>query len=75
MYFTKYTLINMRGNNMNEIKIPIKDIIEKSMRSHSSLYSEESIALLRKYFIACMNLRFIEPEYLKNCVDEFTKKF
>lgn len=57
-----------------DIKVPIKTIIEESMKKNSVAYEEDVIILLRRYFIACLNLGFLQVDNLKTIVDKFTSK-
>lgn len=63
---------------MNEeskgIKIPIKAIVDQSMRQNGAKYEEDEFNLLRKYFIACLNLGYMEPKDLVPMVNKFSEK-
>ncbi len=56
----------------NEVKIPIKDLIEKFEKMNNAQYSEYDVYLLRKYFIAVLNFGFINPAELEQFVDALT---
>ena len=58
----------------NNIKIPIKSIVEESMVNNNAEYDDFHRILLRKYFIALLNLGYLEPEDLKTMMDKFSKK-
>lgn len=58
----------------NNIKIPIKSIVEKSMVENNAEYDDFHRILLRKYFIALLNIGYLEPEDLKTMMDKFSKK-
>lgn len=57
-----------------DVKIPIKRILEESMLKNHASYEEDEFNLLRKYFIACLNGRYFEPEDLSVMVNRFTEK-
>lgn len=64
-------------NNQEEkkdIKIPIKAIVEQAMTSNGARYEEDEFNLLRKYFIACLNLGYMEPKDLVPMVNKFASK-
>lgn len=54
-----------------DIKIPIKAIVEQAMMQNGSRYEEDEFNLLRKYFIACLNLGYLEPKDLVLMVNKF----
>lgn len=58
----------------NNIKIPIKAIVEQAMTSNGAKYDEDEFNYLRKYFIACLNLGYLEPKDLVNMVNKFASK-
>lgn len=60
--------------NTKDIKIPIKAIVEEAMITNGAKYSEDEFNLLRKYFIACLNLGYIKPNDLKEMVYKFARK-
>ena len=49
-----------------DIKIPIKAIVEQAMIKNGAKYDEDEFNLLRKYFIACLNLGYLEPKDLNS---------
>ena len=51
--------------------IPIRSILIQAMEKHGVHYPEESVTLLRKYFIACLNLRFCLPSDLEALAEKF----
>ena len=57
-----------------DIKIPIKAIVEHAMTTNGARYEEDEFNLLRKYFIACLNLGYMEPKDLVPMVDKFAQK-
>ncbi len=57
-----------------DIKIPIKAIVDQSMRQNGAKYEEDEFNLLRKYFIACLNLGYMEPKDLVPMVNKFSEK-
>ena len=60
--------------NSKDIKIPIKSIVEQAMMQNGARYEEDEFNLLRKYFIACLNLGFLEPKDLVPMVNKFANK-
>lgn len=57
-----------------DIKIPIKAIVEQAMTSNGAKYEEDEFNLLRKYFIACLNLGYMLPKDLVLMVNKFASK-
>lgn len=57
-----------------DIKIPIKAIVEHAMTTNGARYEEDEFNLLRKYFIACLNLGYMEPKDLVPMVNKFAQK-
>lgn len=57
-----------------DIKIPIKAIVEQAMNNNGAKYEEDEFNLLRKYFIACLNLGFMQPKDLVLMVNKFASK-
>ncbi len=57
-----------------DIKIPIKAIVENAVITNGARYEEDEFNLLRKYFIACLNLGFMEPKDLVPMVNKFASK-
>lgn len=57
-----------------DIKIPIKAIVEQSMMQNGAKYEEDEFNLLRKYFIACLNLGYLMPKDLVAMVNKFSEK-
>lgn len=57
-----------------EIKIPIKAIVENNMASCGCKYEEDEFNLIRKFFIACLNLGYLTPNDLNIMVNKFTSK-
>lgn len=60
--------------NSKDIKIPIKSIVEQAMMDNGAKYEEDEFNLLRKYFIACLNLGYLEPKDLVSMVNKFASK-
>ena len=58
----------------NSIKIPIKDIVENAVNQNGCNYPEDEFNLIRKYFIACLNLGFLVPKDLVEMVNKFCYK-
>lgn len=61
-------------NESRDIKIPIKDIVMQAMQRNGARYEEDEFNLLRKYFIACLNLGFLKPSDLVEMVNKFASK-
>lgn len=61
-------------NESRDVKIPIKAIVEQAMQRNGAKYEEDEFNLLRKYFIACLNLGFLKPNDLVNMVNKFAYK-
>ncbi len=57
-----------------DIKIPIKALVERSVIRNKACYEEDEFNLLRKYFIACLNLGYLKPNDLSEMIDKFTSK-
>ena len=64
----------MKEKKKKDIKIPIRDIVELSMKNNGARYEEDEFNLLRRYFIACLNLGFLEPKDLVPMMDKFSNK-
>lgn len=58
----------------NNIKIPIKDIVESAVNQNGCNYPEDEFNLIRKYFIACLNLGYLVPKDLVPMVNKFCSK-
>lgn len=57
-----------------EIKVPIKSMIEQEVYRNGCKYEEDEFNILRKYFIACLNLGYIVPSNLAVMVNKFCTK-
>lgn len=57
-----------------DIKIPIKSIVEDAVLKNGAKYEEDEFNLLRKYFIACLNLGYLKPSDLVLMVNKFVSK-
>lgn len=64
----------MQEDGSKDIKIPIKAIVEQAMMQNGAKYEEDEFNLLRKYFIACLNLGYLEPKDLVPMVNKFASK-
>ena len=62
------------NDESRDIKIPIKSIVEQAMRQNGARYEEDEFNLLRKYFIACLNLGYLEPKDLVMMVNKFASR-
>lgn len=58
---------------MAEVKIPIKALVEKFEAENNSTYEFEEKNIIRRFFIACLNLGYLTPEELADAVDKFAK--
>lgn len=56
-----------------DIKVPIKRIILDAVEENGCEYDEYLVLLLRMYFIACLNLDFIDLDDLEAFVAKFTQ--
>ena len=56
-----------------DVRIPIKEIIDTVIRKNSCIYNEEYITLMRKFFIGCLNLGYIEEDNIYNIVRKIGK--
>ena len=56
------------------VQIPIKTIVEQAMQRNGARYEEDEFNLLRKYFIACLNLGYLTPNDLVTMVNKFASK-
>lgn len=61
-------------HDQKDVKVPIKDVIEISLFNHDIEYPDNFISVLRKFYIASLNLGFLEIEDLKKSVDKFTSR-
>lgn len=59
---------------MTDVKIPIKAIVEKMEKVYDCTYEFDEKNLIRRYFIACLNLGYISPDQLADAVAKFAKK-
>lgn len=57
-----------------DVCVPIKDIIHNEMKKYGASYGEYSVIILRQYYIALLNLGFIQLEELESMVDKFVSK-
>lgn len=57
-----------------EILVPIKDIVVSSINNGGVMIGENEVNLLRKYFIAGLNLGFFEVDNLKSLMDIFSTR-
>ena len=56
------------------VQIPIKTIVEQAMQRNGARYEEDEFNLLRKYFIACLNLGYLTPNDLVTMVNKFASR-
>lgn len=57
-----------------DVKIPIKDLLRELQERNGSSYDWDNELLLRRYYIACLNMGYIDPEELAVAVNKFVKK-
>lgn len=57
-----------------DVLVPIKSTILDFMEKYDASYGELSIMLLRKYYIALLNLGYIDLEDLSDMVEKFVSK-
>lgn len=67
-------MMNEEEQRPKDIKIPIKAIVEQAMTTNGAKYEEDEFNLLRKYFIACLNLGYMQPKDLVPMVNKFASK-
>lgn len=67
-------MVNDNKEKHEDVYVPIKSTILDSMEKHNASYGELSIMLLRKYYIALLNLGYIDLEDLSNMVEKFVSK-
>ncbi len=56
-------------DNENNIKIPIKKIVENSAKKFGCDFNYDDKMYIRRFFIACLNLGFLEPKDLMEKCD------
>ncbi len=59
---------------MTDVKIPIKAIVEQMEKTYNCEYEFDEMNLIRRYFIACLNLGYIAPNQLADAVSKLAKK-
>lgn len=59
---------------MTDIKIPIKAIVEKMGEVYDCIYEFDEMSIIRRYFIACLNLGYISPEQLADAVVKLAQR-
>ena len=64
----------MNNEENRNVQVPIKDIVNDAMINNGAKYEEDEFNLLRKYFIACLNLGFLKPEDLVTMVNKFASR-
>lgn len=67
-------MVNDNKKKQEDVLVPIKSTILNSMENHNASYAELSIKILRKYYIALLNLGYIDLEDLSNIVEKFVSK-
>lgn len=56
------------------VKVPIKEIVLNSARKNDCVFDDDDVRILRAYFIALLNMKYIEYADLKKTVDFFTSR-
>ena len=62
-------------DNEKNIKIPIKKIVENSAKNFGCDFNYDDMMYIRRFFIACLNLGFLEPEDLKEKCDRQRNRY
>lgn len=65
---------NKAKHEHEDVLVPIKSTILDLMEKYDVSYGELSITLLRKYYIALLNLGYIDLEDLSDMVEKFVSK-
>ncbi len=65
---------NKAKHEHEDVLVPIKSTILNFMEKYNVSYGELSITLLRKYYIALLNLGYIDLEDLSDMVEKFVSK-
>lgn len=71
---SKEDIKNLIDDDSNNIKIPIKGILESFMSAHNCDYPLEATYLIRRFAIAGLNLGYYKPENLVEIVDKFCSR-
>lgn len=61
-------------NEKKDIQIPIKGIVERAAKKHGCVFDFYDMLYIRKFFIACLNYGYLEPEDLKQKCDVFCSR-
>jgi hypothetical protein len=56
------------------IQIPIKGIVERAAKKHGCVFDFYDMLYIRKFFIACLNYGYLEPEDLEQKCDVFCSR-
>lgn len=56
-------------NEKKDIQIPIKGIVERAAKKHGCVFDFYDMLYIRKFFIACLNYGYLEPEDLEQKCD------
>lgn len=65
---------NFINEDSNNIKIPIKGILESCMSAHDCDYPLEATYLIRRFAISGLNLGYYKPENLVEIMDKFCSR-
>ena len=57
------------NNEKKDIQIPIKGIVERAAKKHDCVFNFYDMLYIRKFFIACLNYGYLEPEDLEQKCD------
>lgn len=61
-------------NEKKDIQIPIKGIVERAAKKHGCVFDFYDMLYIRKFFIACLNYGYLEPEDLEQKCDVFCSR-
>lgn len=61
-------------NEKKDIQIPIKGIVERAAKKHGCVFGFYDMLYIRKFFIACLNYGYLEPEDLEQKCDVFCSR-
>lgn len=61
-------------NGKKDIQIPIKGIVERAAKKHGCVFDFYDMLYIRKFFIACLNYGYLEPEDLEQKCDVFCSR-
>lgn len=71
---SKEDIKDLIEDDSNNIKIPIKGILESCMSAHNCDYPLEATYLIRRFAISGLNLGYYKPENLVEIMDKFCSR-